>query len=81
MQLNTTEGRRERCDLITMYKLINNLEKTDRKGLILRRQEEDGYLKGHKKKLVKEICLDDTEKYSFPQRNYRYLKCTEGRKR
>ena len=32
--------RRERGDLITVYKLMNNLEETDRKDLILRRKGE-----------------------------------------
>ena len=30
MQLNTLEERRERGDLITIYKLMNNLEETDK---------------------------------------------------
>ena len=38
MQLSTLEERRERGDLITIYKLMNNLEDTDIKYLILRRK-------------------------------------------
>ena len=38
MQLTTLRQRRERGDLITIYKLMNNLEETDRKNLILRRK-------------------------------------------
>ena len=33
MQRNTLEERTERGDLITIYKLINNLEETDKKTL------------------------------------------------
>ena len=40
MQLTTLKERRERRDLITIYKLMNNLEETDRKDLILRRNRE-----------------------------------------
>ena len=33
-----------------MYKLMNNLEETDRKNLSLRRKGEAGNLRGHKTK-------------------------------
>ena len=36
----TLKERREKSDLITIYKLMNNLEETDRKDLILRRKGE-----------------------------------------
>ena len=51
MQPIRLNERRERGDLITIYKLINNLEETDRKNLIMKRKEEARYLRGHKKKL------------------------------
>ena len=60
---------KERGDLITIYELMNNLEKTDRKDLILRRKVEARNLRGHKKILQKGKCLNDTKKYSFPQRS------------
>ena len=47
---------------------MNNLEETDRKYLILRRKQARN-LRGHKKKLQKRICLNNTKKYSFPQRS------------
>ena len=53
MQLNTLE---ERKDVITIYKLMNNLEETDRKALILRRKGDAGNLREHKKKLIKEFA-------------------------
>ena len=49
MQLSTLEERREIGDLITIYKLINNLEETDRKDLILRRKGEARNLRGQEK--------------------------------
>ena len=48
---------------------MNNLEETDRKDLILRRKGGVRYLRGHKKKLQKGVCLKYTKKYSFPQRS------------
>ena len=69
MHLTTLKEKRERGDWITIYKLMNNLEKTDRKELILRRKGEGRNLRGHTKKLLKGICLNDTKKYSFPQRS------------
>ena len=39
---------------------MNNLEETDRKGLILKRKGKTRNLRGHEKKLQKGICLNDT---------------------
>ena len=55
MHLKSLKERRERGDLITIYKLMKNLEETDRKDLILRRKGEAKILKGYKKKLQKGI--------------------------
>ena len=52
MQL-TTLKERERRDLITIYKLMNNLEETDTKDPIMKRKGEGRYLRGDKKKLHK----------------------------
>ena len=62
MHLTKLKERRERGDLITLYKLMNHLEETDRKNLIFRRKGEARHLRGHKKKLQKGICLNDTKK-------------------
>ena len=48
---------------------MKNLEERDRKNLIMRRKWEAGYLRDHKKKLQKGICLSDTKKYRYPQRS------------
>ena len=61
--------RRERSDLIIIYKLMNNLEETDKKNFILRRKGEAKNLRGHKKKLRKGICLNDIKEYSFSPRS------------
>ena len=55
MHLTTLKERRERGDLITIYKLMNNLKETDRKYLILRRKGETENLMGHKKKMFENI--------------------------
>ena len=40
MQLITLKERKERGDLITIYNLMNNLEETERKYLIMKRKGE-----------------------------------------
>ena len=70
---------RKSITTMTRPKLINNLEETDRKDLILRRKGEAQYLREHKKKLQKRIWLNDTKKYSFLKKKYRYLEWTKGR--
>ncbi len=69
MQLTTLQERRERGDLITVYKLINELEKVDREGLLLITESETRHLRGHSKKLRKGSCLHNTKKYSFCHRS------------
>ena len=53
MHLTTLKERRENGDLITIYKLMNNLEEIDRKDLILRRKGETRNLREKKKKKKK----------------------------
>ena len=62
MHLTKLKERRERGDLITIYKFLNNLEETDRKDLILRRKGEARNLRGAKKELRKRNCLNDTKR-------------------
>ena len=45
----STFEERERCDPISLYKLMNNLEETDRIDLILSKNGEAGNLREHKK--------------------------------
>ena len=66
MQLNTREEKRERGDLIIIYKLMNNQEETDRKYLILKRKEETGNLRGKQEKIAKDNLLG-WHKIVFPK--------------
>ena len=47
MHLTTLKERRARGVFTTIYKLMNNLEETDKKDLILRRKGEAKNLRGH----------------------------------
>ena len=62
MNLPTLEERRERGNLIAVYKLLNGMDKTEMNILS---KEEAAYTRGHKKKLKKGRCLNNTKKYSF----------------
>ena len=48
--------------------LMSNKEETDKKDIILKIKRR-GQIFEEKKKLQKGICLNDTKKYGFPQRN------------
>ena len=76
MNLPTLKERRERGDLITIYKLVNDIEKIDREDLLLKGQRETGYLRGHGSKLRKGICLKNTKKIQFSTQKHRYLEWT-----
>ena len=65
IQLITLKERIKRGDLIIIYKLMNNLEETDRKDPILRRKREAEYLKGHKKNLAKINLLEEQKVQLF----------------
>lgn len=67
MGLPTLQERRERGDLITLYKIVNGFEKMDKQDLVEIR-EEMGRTRGHSKKNMKKQCVKDVRKYSFPYR-------------
>ena len=52
MQLTTVKERRERGDLIIIYKLTNNLEETDRKDLMMKGLIFEGTRKNYKWEFV-----------------------------
>ncbi len=52
----TLEQKRERGDMITLYKLVNKIEKIDKDPLLPARSQG---LRGHGKKLRKGNCLKD----------------------
>ncbi len=56
MELPTLEQRRERGDMITLYKLVNKIDKIDKDLLLPARSQG---LRGHGKKLRKGNCLRD----------------------
>ena len=64
--LTTLRERRERGDMITMYKCVRGIERVD-KGDFIRRDE--GITRGHRYKLQKGRCKGDVRKYSFPYRS------------
>ncbi len=66
--LTTLETRRERGDLIALYRMQEGLEKVDREDLrsVVRDKMET---RGNSKKLKKSICRRDIKKYSFPYRS------------
>ena len=68
MDLPTLEQRRERGDLIQVYKLINGIDQVDNENLILREEDDIRSTRSHSKKLRKGRCLRDVKKFSFPQR-------------
>ena len=65
MGLQTLEARRERGDMIMMYKCVRGIEKIDREDFIVR---DDGRTRGHEFKLKRTRCTGDVKKYSFPNR-------------
>ena len=69
IKLPTLEQRRERGDLMTIFKLITKMEETDNERLLTRKQREGRYTRGHTKQLGKGRCLNNIKKYSFPHRN------------
>ena len=66
LNLPSLEERRERGDLITLYRILSGLEKLDRNDLVVR---DSGVTRGHGKKLKKAACRRDIKKNSFPQRS------------
>ena len=63
LELSTLE-RRERGDLMSVYKMVNGLEEVD--GDFLKLNERN--VRGHGKRLKKANCKKDIKKYSFPHR-------------
>ena len=64
MQIPSLEIRRERGDLINVFRMVNGLERIGGELLKLDR----GTTRGHGKKLRKDRCLRDVKKFSFPYR-------------
>ena len=65
LRLPTLSRRRQRGDMIEMFKIVKGMEKLDREDLISR---DEGITRGHRFKLKKTRCLKDVKKDSFPYR-------------
>ena len=66
LKLPSLEQRRERGDLITMYKGVKGIERVDREDLF---RTETGRTRGHDFKMKKTRCKGDIKKFSFPNRS------------
>ena len=73
MGLPTLQERRERGDLITLYKIVNGIEKMDKQDLVEIR-EEMGRTRGHSKKIMKKVC-EGRQKIQFSVQNSRNVEC------
>ena len=62
MNLLTLEQRRERGDLIQVYKLLNGLDEVDNEQMMLREKNFSRTTRSHSKKIAKGICLKDVKK-------------------
>merc|ERR1712035_184779 len=63
MSLPTLQERRIRGDLITMFKLVNNMKKVDRMNLATQREEGgERRTRGHGMKIKKNRCMRDIKK-------------------
>ena len=67
MGLLTLQDRRERGDLITLYKILSGIERIDNEELMVV-VGEVSRTRGHSKKIRMSKCVRDTRKYSFPHR-------------
>ena len=66
LELPTLRDRRERGDMIMMYKCVRGLERIDKEDFI---ERDVGRTRGHRFKLRKGRCKGDVRKYSFPYRS------------
>ena len=67
LELPTLQERRERGDLITLYKIMSGIDKIDNEELVIE-NEAASRTRGHSRKIRKSQCVGDTRKYSFPHR-------------
>ena len=51
MELPTLQARRG--DLITMYKIVNRIDKIDKQDLVVLKEDDGGRMRGHSKRIRK----------------------------
>ena len=74
MHITTLKERRERGDLITIYKLMNNLEEKDRKDLLRTKKKRIGQIfEGTQEEIAKNKLFEQYTKIQLSQKKYRYL--------
>ena len=66
LKLPTLQQRRERGDLIAIYRALKGKDKVDKDDLFVRDSRDT---RGHDMKLKKTTCRRDIKKYSFPNRS------------
>ena len=64
--LTTLEKRRERGDMIKMYRCTREVERVDRENFV---ERDEGRTRGRSYKIRKGRCNRDVKKYSFPNRS------------
>lgn len=64
--ITTLQERKERGDLITIYKLVNNIERKDRNNLLLQMEEGERHMREYRKKIKNSGYSSNIKKYSFP---------------
>ena len=57
MELPTLQARRERGDLITMYYIVNRIDKIDKQDLVVLKEDDGRRMRGHSKRIRKRQCL------------------------
>ena len=65
LQFPTLEKRRERGDLIAVYRSVNGIEQLDREDLLVFSERDT---RGHGRKLRSTTCRRDVKKFSFKHR-------------
>ncbi len=66
LNLPTLKERRERGDMIMMFRCVKGFEKVDKVDFVIK---DEGRTRGHDFKLRKGVCRSDARKYSFPYRS------------
>ena len=70
--LPTLRERRERGDMIMMFRCVKGFERIDKVDFVTR---DEGRTRGHEFKLKKVVCKSNVRKFSFP---YRSIECWNG---